>query len=270
LRASALAAGGFADQARRLICEAASGRNVGKVEMPDHRSHRGMHPDDAKLFAPEQWPALAAAVSELSWLLSHGYAQPSALKIVGDRHGLDARQRMAVMRCACTDDARLRRAASCITHTRGEELHIDGYNVLTTIEAALSGGVILAARDSTYRDVASIHGSYRKVEETLPAIRLIGEALAELAPSRCLWLLDRPVSNSGRLKTILLEQAAANGWNWQVEIVPNPDAVLCTSSAVVCTADSVILDSAARWFNLARHIVTTKVPRAFSVDLSRD
>ena len=38
--------------------------------------------------------------------------------------------------------------------------------MLTTIEAALAGGVILAARDGAYRDMASMHGSYRKVAET--------------------------------------------------------------------------------------------------------
>src|SRR5262249_51185115 len=140
--------------------------------MPDRRSHRGMHPEDARLFAPDQWPALRSAVAEFSWLLTRGYAEPSALKLVGDRHRLDARQRMPVMRSAGTDEAPARRAASRVDvpAVRGQGLDIDGYNVLTTIEAALSGGVILAARDGTYRDVASIHGSYRKVEETRPAI----------------------------------------------------------------------------------------------------
>jgi hypothetical protein len=229
-----------------------------------------MHPQDAILFAPDQWPALRTAVSDLSWLLSRGYAAPSALKIVGDRHRLDARQRMAVKRCACTDEARALRAASRVATIQGQTTQLDGYNVLTTIEAALSGGVILAARDATYRDVASIHGSYRKVEETGPAIRMIGDVLTELGAAAVVWYLDSPVSNSGRLKAILLEAAAASGWNWQVEIVQDPDAVLAKSTAIVCTADSVILDAAAQWFNLAREIVTRRVPEAYVVDFSAD
>jgi hypothetical protein len=56
-------------------------------------------------------------------------------------------------------------------------LWIDGYNVLTSIEAALSGGVILRARDGCYRDMASMHGSYRKVEETISAIHILGELI---------------------------------------------------------------------------------------------
>ena len=52
--------------------------------MPDKRAHRGPHPEDTRLFARDQWPALQAAVHDLAWLLSHDYATPSALKLVGD------------------------------------------------------------------------------------------------------------------------------------------------------------------------------------------
>ncbi|MFI5381641.1 MAG: DUF434 domain-containing protein [Tepidisphaerales bacterium] len=239
--------------------------------MPDKRSHRGMHPEDARLFAPDQWPALRLAVAELSWLITRGYAEPSAVKLVGDRHRLDARQRMAVLRSMCTDAALAGRTARRVAaaDVAGRALHIDGYNVLTTIEAALSGGVILAARDGCYRDVASMHGSYRKVEETVPAMRLAGQALAGLRAGACIWYLDAPVSNSGRLKALLQEEAAAQGWPWTVEIVQNPDAVLLRTTEIVCTADSVILDGDVRWLNLAREIVAAGVPEAYVVDLAR-
>lgn len=35
-------------------------------------------------------------------------------------------------------------------------LWIDGFNVLPTVEVALGGGVVLAARDRTYRDIDSV------------------------------------------------------------------------------------------------------------------
>lgn len=236
--------------------------------MPDHRSHRGQHPDDARLFAPDQHASLRTAVAELAWLLSRGYASPSALKLVGDRHRLDARQRMAVQRATCTDEARARRAATRVHAIAGRPLLVDGYNLLTTVEAALSGGVILHARDETYRDVASMHGSYRKVEETGPALTLIGETIAGLKPGVVTWYLDAPVSNSGRLRQLMADHAAARGWAWAVEIVPNPDAVLMAATGcVVATADSVILDAAAAWFNLARYVVESGVPGANVVRL---
>ena len=82
----------------------------------------------------------------------------------------------------------------------GRRVDLDGFNVLTTVEAALSGGVVIVGRDGCYRDMASMHGSYRKVTETRPALMLIGEVLAELGTGECQWYLDQPVSNSGRLK----------------------------------------------------------------------
>ena len=105
----------------------------------------------------------------------------------------------------------------------GCRIEIDGYNVLTTIEAALSGGVLLLARDGALRDMASMHGSYRKVDETRPALELIGQTLAGFGVSEALWLLDRPVSNSGRLKKIIEDLAGQRGWTWQVELVHDPD-----------------------------------------------
>ena len=238
--------------------------------MPDKRKHRGPHPEDEHLFAPSQWPALQRAVHDLSWLLSCGYAQKSSLKLVGDRFALKERQRIALMRCACSDDALAKRSAKQIEKDLldGETLLLDGYNVLTTIEAALAGGVIIKGGDGCFRDIASVHGTYRKVQETVPGIDLIGGFLASCAVSRCLWYLDRPVSNSGRLKKILLETASKQKWNWQVELVYDPDAVLSASDNIIASSDSEILNRCQRWFNLCRELVSSSLPQAWVVDLS--
>ena len=80
--------------------------------MPDKRDHRGPDPRDGIAFGPLALPALRGAVGDLSWLLSRGYAPVSSLKLVGDRWSLTERQRKAVGRSACSDDARERRMAS--------------------------------------------------------------------------------------------------------------------------------------------------------------
>ena len=232
--------------------------------MADTRTHRGPHPEDGRLFGPAARPILREASSDLCWLLSRGYVTPSALKLVGDRYRLCARQRTAVERASCSDAERSGREERRVegSEVAGRAVWIDGYNVLTTVEAALAGGVILAARDGTYRDMASMHGSYRKVAETRPALALLGRVLAELDVGECLWYLDRPVSNSGRLKKVIELAAAEEGWRWVVELVADPDPLLAGSEEVVATADSVILDACGRWFNLARETVTRHVPEA--------
>jgi hypothetical protein len=237
--------------------------------MPDRRKHRGPHPEDARLFDERALPRLRAAAADFCWLLSHHYPHTSSLKLVGDRYELLARQRIAVSRCCCSDAVATQRQSreASSEQMAGRVLWIDGYNALTTIEAALAGGVILAARDGTYRDMASMHGSYRRVAETRPALELLGQTIAALGVAECRWYLDQPVSNSGRLKKIIEESAASHGWTWQANLVPDPDAVLAHPPAgiIVATADSAILDCGPVWFNLARRTITQQVPDAWIV-----
>lgn len=239
--------------------------------MPDTRTHRGPDPRDGEAFGPPSWPALRCAVADLSWLLGRGYAIVSALKVVGDRWALTERQRLAVRRCACGDGALTSRLAREVEASalRGQPLAIDGFNVLTTVEAALGGAVVLVGRDGCFRDIVGVHGTYRKVEETRPAIGLIGATLAAIGVSRAQWLLDSPVSNSGRLKTLLREAAESQGWDWTVELVFSPDPLLEQSSDTVATADGVILDRCAHWFALARAVVEAHVPDARIVNLGK-
>lgn len=239
--------------------------------MPDRRKHRGPHPQDQSLFNLESEPELQKATSDLNWLLTRDYAPASALKLVGDRYTLNARQRLAVSRCACADHDALRRQQHQVDapDLQQQELWIDGYNVLTSLEAALSGAVILHAHDGCYRDMASMHGSYRKVAETIPALHILGELLSEWKVSTCRWLLDKPVSNSGRLKTMLREISDERGWNWYADLVPDPDPLLIQADQIVASADSQILNQTARWFNLARRAIDARVQDAWIVDLSQ-
>lgn len=238
--------------------------------MPDKRDHRGPDPRDEVAFGPSSWPALRAAVADLSWLLSRGYAPVSSLKLVGDRWSLTERQRQAVGRSACSDDARDRRMAHRVATDAiaGKKLVIDGFNVLTTVEAALGGAVVLVCRDTTCRDIAGIHGSYRKVSETRPALDLLASVLERLGVHQCHWLFDRPVSNSGRIRGIVLETAAEPKADWSVELLDDPDPILAASTEIVATADSAILDAGPPWLNLARITVETTCLEAMMVDLS--
>ncbi|HEX9998221.1 MAG TPA: DUF434 domain-containing protein [Abditibacterium sp.] len=239
--------------------------------MPDSRTHRGPHPSDAQIFAPAQLPVLQRATLDYSWLLSRGYAPKSSLELVGNRYQLPERGRLGVMRAACPDAAREARRAKRLEAdaVRGQILHLDGYNVLMIVEAALGGGVLLRCRDEGLRDMASMHGNFRRVEETAPAITMIGNFLASLSLEAVVWWLDAPVSNSGRLAGLIRELAEQNAWNWRVEMVPDADfAMKKLENAIVATADSVILDVASAWFNLGAAIVARDIPSVWLVDLS--
>lgn len=235
--------------------------------MPDNRRHRGPHPLDAKLFAPENLGILREAAEDYEWLLGRGYAAKSALDLVGNRYSLHERQRKAVMRATCSLQAQKERQQSETENIENQTIWLDGYNVLTTIEAALSGGLIIVGCDGCYRDIASLHGTFRSVEETIPAIEIVGQILIEQGATRAIWLLDSPVSNSGRLKTLLRETAEGENWNWEIELVFSPDAALKQTSEIIATADGVILDNCTQWFNLARRAIDEFAPEAWIIDL---
>lgn len=238
--------------------------------MTRQQTHRGPAPEDEQLFADDQLPALRAATSDLCWLLDRDYAARSALELVGNRYSLTARQRMAVARCACSRAEADRRERLRIEPAQlaGEELWLDGYNVLTLLESALAGGIVLPCRDGCCRDIAGIHRRHHKVSETNPAIQLVGEAASSWGVTGCCWWLDKPISNSGRLKGAILDVAAAAGWLMRVELTFSPDRVLANTDHVIATSDGIVLDRCRRWVNLVRRIIDERILGAHLVDLT--
>lgn len=221
------------------------------------------------MFSPAAVEQLRAAAADYSLLLTKGYAEKSSLKLVGDRFALTERQRLAVMRNSGSDQklALRKQKQLSLADLTGQPLAIDGYNILITIEAAVSGGFVFKARDGCIRDIAGIHGTYRKVTETVPAIELIGTFLKDHAAEDCLWLFDSPVSNSGRLKTLIGGLAEKNNWNWEVRLSLNPDAELAKTDSAVASSDSTVLDKCQRWVNLAGVLIESRIPDAHLIDM---
>jgi len=237
--------------------------------MPKPPRHRGADPEDERSFGAERLPDLHQAVHDVCWLLDRGYGISAATELAGDRYHLTRRQRIAVGRCACSSKARERRQNHCVdaTQLKGLELWLDGFNVLTAVETALGGGVVLIGRDCCCRDVAGVYSHYHKVAETVPALQAIGRVTSQCGVAKCRWWLDSPVFNSGRLKGIILQVSSELGWPWQVELVTNPDRILSAAEQIVSSSDHAILDRCQRWFNAAWQVITAEVPQARVVDL---
>jgi hypothetical protein len=238
--------------------------------MPDSRRHRGPHPEDAILFRqPEHLRQLRLAAGDLAWLLGRHYAPTAALTLVGNRYQLHQRQRQALSRAvAAPAVARSRRqrqvAPAALTDGR---LQVDALNQIITIEAALAGGLLLRGHDGALRDLASVHGTYRPMQETITTLEAMGAWLAPLELQEVVFLIDAVVSNSGRLASHLRALAVAHGWPWSAHLVPSADPVLQCTADVVATSDSAVLDKATRWFDLAAAVVRHLVPEAWCVDL---
>ncbi len=225
--------------------------------MPDHRRHRGPHPRDTALFRAENAPRLRQAVADYGWLLDRGYASAAALALVGNRFQLHKRQREALRRAACGPQRSRQRRARRVP-VAGRSLLVDGFNLIITVEAALSGGLLLRGEDGLLRDLASVHSSYRPVLETDPAIALLGEALRPAA--EVLWLLDAPVSRSGDLA------ARIRRAGWEVQLVPAVDRELVRRATTIASADGPLIDRVPAHVDLTGPIVAA-LPRAWVLEL---
>ncbi|WP_437673420.1 DUF434 domain-containing protein [Sorangium sp. So ce131] len=232
-------------------------------------SSRGSHPDDGQLFGPDAVARLRVAFEEVTWLLGRGYPATTAIRTVGDHHQLAARQRLAVQRAACSEAQRASRAArrAPASSLRGAEVNIDGFNLIITLEVALSGGLLVRGPEGALRDLAGLRGSYAPIAETDAAVDLLGDALALAGAARARVLLDAAVSSSGKLRARLLERLGGAPFSIEATLVPDPDRLLAGARGVV-SSDSVVLDRCAGWINLAGEIVAARVPAAHVVDLA--
>lgn len=228
--------------------------------MSEKGRNRGKHPSDDKLFGKKWKPIFKEAIDDLSFLLTRGYGPKSSLQLVGNRYRLSTRQQKALSRISESESSIQLRKSKEIPHTKlaNQTVAIDGFNILILLESALSGGFVFKARDGNYRDISSVHGSYKRVVKTTEAIQIIGDTLQELNIAKAHWYLDAPISNSGRLKVLLHEIATAHNYPWEVTLVNNPDRELAEQQlpeTIIVSSDGWVLDHAHQWFNLGAYII---------------
>ncbi len=219
--------------------------------------NRGKQTSDDKWFAPKWHPIFTEAVNDLCFLLSRGYSENSGLNVVGNRYKLQKRQRLAILRISCSNQGTITRNKSrCFENElEGKTVEIDGFNLLIFLESILSGAFIFKARDGLYRDISSVHGSYKRVIKTEEAILITGNILKDLGVRSVIWYFDQPVSNSGGLKTNLLQISHKNRFNWEVNLVFNPDKELIKSKNIIISSDGWILEHVNKWFNFGAYLI---------------
>lgn len=233
------------------------------------KGNRGKRSGDDRLFGGTCPRLLSMALDDAVYLLSRGYGERSVIQMVGNRYKLSQRQRLALQGAmASRDQVERRKMKECReSDLAGQPVAIDGFNLIILLESALSGAFVFQGRDGCCRDLSGVHGSYRQVRKTAEAIEMTGHVLNRLNVRGTSWLLDRPVSNSGRLKSDLQTVSERFSFSWEVELAYNPDKILAERDAVIVTSDSWVLDRAARWFNLGRYLIENHIREANRVKL---
>lgn len=227
---------------------------------------RGYEPKDAVEFGSNMVEKLNAAGQELAFLINRGYDVKSASTFIGNHHLLSERQRLALARIISSEDALKARKQKELLQAP-ESLVLDGFNTIITLEVALSGSLLLAGMDGTIRDLAGLRGTYRIVDKTVMAVELLLAHFENHGVKEALFYLDQQVSNSGRLRSLLLDKAQGRQVDIQVELHPSVDGMLSRMERVV-TSDAIILDKCGSWYNLNRSIINFTIPNAWILHLN--
>jgi hypothetical protein len=250
--------------------------------MAPQNTRRGYVPTDAKDFDEESVIRLRRAQRDILYLLDQGYGIESSAGFVGNHFQLSSRQRLALLRATCSSAARESRsgrmlgAGTCgqgaVSESSGEfrcgeTVHIDGFNSIITLEAAMSEETtLLRCMDGAIRDLCGLHGTYRIIESTAPAVTWIVRRLKQAGASRLIFYLDAPVSNSGKLAALIRKILEQEDLPPELRLLPNSDTALFGKAQVV-SGDALVLDRCLSWLNLTGAIITEQLPRRRFVEL---
>ncbi|NMS88502.1 DUF434 domain-containing protein [Clostridioides difficile] len=233
-------------------------------------SKRGFDESDKRWFSSNELIRLIKAKEEIEWLINRDYKIDPVVTFVGDRYQFSIRQRDALKRAVCTDAKNIIRQSKRLSLDKIKEelINIDGFNLIIAIEVALSGGTLVIGSDGNMRDLAGLRGTYKIIDKTEEALKLIGEFFNKYNAQKIRFYLDSPVSNSGNLKYKILEHAKNWGIETEVELVKNADVVLEKLDRVV-SSDAVIVDKCISYFNVTRGIIEEYIEGCNIVNLNK-
>ena len=204
---------------------------------------------------------IQAAAMDFRFLLSRGYPRKPCLDLVGNRYQLTSDQRNLLHRGVFSEkDSRLRRKKQIpFSRMSGQNLAIDGYNVLITVEAGLCGRPLVLADDGFTRDISGLSGNFRRTETTKKALTLILDEWKRYKPKRILFIFDAPISKSGELAERVRRQLNEACLPGDAQAVKVPEHILIGFPGVVATSDTAVIDASEKALDLAGHILRTRV-----------
>ena len=212
---------------------------------------RGYVPKDERNFSPTALETMKKTSRHVCYLLDEGYDLKQASTFIGNHFSLSERQRLAIVRSVASVGQLQNRKEKEKTSLDGAEVWIDGFNTVISLEVMFSSSLLFACMDGTIRDLAALRGTYKIIPETEPAVRMLLDSLQEMKVKSAHILLDEPVSNSGRLKTLIADVGEGCPFDLDIQILKAVDSTLWGKENVI-TSDSIILDHCISWFNLMK------------------
>lgn len=220
--------------------------------------NRGKNTGDDTLFGSEkQLDKLKMAVQDMQYLLSRGYAEKASSELAGNRYRLKTRQIQAFRGASASEEQIQNRKRKRLqaAELKGKIVYLDGFNVVILLESLLSGAYLFKGTDGCFRDLSGVHGTYKRVNQTQRVLELVAEFFRKTEVQKLIWIFDTPVSNSGRVKQMILDFAVENNMNWEADLQFNPDHFLAENTEISISSDAWILDHCKTWFNLIDYLI---------------
>ena len=218
---------------------------------------RGYMPSDDKEFI-DQIEKLREAGEELYYLINRGYQIKPASTFVGNHHLLSERQRLALVRSISPKGSIEERVAKEVHELKDSVVYIDTFNTVITLEIAFSGSTLLYCMDGTIRDLAGLRGTYRIIDKTDLAVEAIRKVLEAEGVKEAHFLIDAPISNSGRLSSKIEDMFEKSPVEAVCEVINDVDKNLYDRERVI-TSDAIILDNCRSWYNLTRKVIQAEI-----------
>lgn len=232
-------------------------------------TRRGYDENDKKWFSNKELIKLKKAKEEVEWLINRDYKIDNVVNFVCNRYQFSNRQRDCIKRIVCSDEKKKIRKNKELSIDKISEgpIYIDGFNTIITIEVALSKGTLIIGSDKNIRDLAGLRGTYKIIDKTGEALRIIGDFLDKNNCESAVFYLDAPVSNSGNLKHKIIESFKQRKVDVNVELVNNPDIILEKLDRVI-SSDAIIIDKCISYFNMTKSIIEEYIQDANIINLN--
>ncbi len=167
--------------------------------------------------------------------------------MVGEDYGLSKEERVALSKVIRDPVESLLNAfklcpIECVT---GKDLGVDGFNVLITIETAISGEPVFLSTDGFVRDLSMRYSKYRPSRHFYEAASLLKNLLIKLDPAEAVIYLDSPIPRSGEIANELrplLDDVARVEVTKEVDRKVSHHEVSASSDVVVIRKSKCVVD----------------------------
>lgn len=192
------------------------------------------------------------ASQDLRYLLNRGYKKAYALTVVCNHYQLLKKDRHFLSRSVFSDATVLavQKKRVDMKDIIGENVAIDGFNVLITVEAVLKNQAIVCD-DFFVRDIQGVFGKYTITETTHEALQKIYTVLKKYPPKTVTFYFDKQVSHSGDVCSLIRPHFPCKTTN-------HVDAALAELNYITATADSILMKKLDQCIDIPFEILLSK------------